>query len=219
MRRFTLRYSIPYRVLVFELPLVDLLCHSTLPRSGTHMNNTMMDTCVHFSPEQIPRRCKVCCKTTRRYAHWIVVARIDAERVHREDGSLCGRILSHSYRPVNRRSCAERGLCIRPVRKEARCPGIAPQRHLQQRNWLLGVHNTNGAWVGPDNSEQRVAGGSTRSILYAPSKSTSHQFRWQICVSDYAGSAKMHIKSLRTNGKEVNERIIQTLSDCIRRRT
>jgi hypothetical protein len=59
--------------------------------------------------------------------------------------------------------------------------------------------------------EQMVKGGSSCSTLYAPSKSSSDRSFTSRCVSVYAGSPEIHIKSLRTDGnlEEVNECIIK----------
>ncbi|KAN0140822.1 hypothetical protein V8E53_001266 [Lactarius tabidus] len=95
MRRFTLRYSIPYRVLVFELPLVDLLCHSTLPRSSTHMNNTMMvstrDMMTMFMAPHIPdTRIPACIFLPNRYlGDAKYVARLQGGRMAPYVGEYC----------------------------------------------------------------------------------------------------------------------------------
>jgi hypothetical protein len=66
------------------------------PVSWLQLTWQAQDISVQFSPEWIPRRCKVYCKATWRYSRWIFVARIDAERNRREEGSLRRRILSFS---------------------------------------------------------------------------------------------------------------------------
>jgi hypothetical protein len=79
---------------------------------------------------------------------------------------------------VNCRSCAEGDLRIQPVMKEARFRfrdrSLLPSSTTHLASWKCTIRAVAGSVH--TTGKQKVTGEYTRSMLYAPSKSTSHQF-------------------------------------------